>query len=109
LALRHARLDSPAAVLNAPRERLAYLGSDRAAIVRLVRTGDQDVMRALFVPADQLDWLVAMLTSAPAERLLSAWQGSATLLRLTYRVDDGADERRAWAALKAVLLSATGM
>jgi hypothetical protein len=40
LALRHARLDSPAAVLNAPPGRLASLGPDRAAIVRLVRAGD---------------------------------------------------------------------
>jgi hypothetical protein len=61
-------------------------------------------VRALFVPADRLDWLVALLTSDPGARLLSAWQGNATLLRLTYRVDGGgADERRAWTALKAVL------
>jgi hypothetical protein len=53
---------------------------------------------------DQLDWRVALLTSDPGARRLSAWQGETTLLKLTYRVDAGvADERRAWAELKAVL------
>jgi hypothetical protein len=104
LALRHAGLDSPAAVRDAGRERLAGLADDRAAIVRLVRAADEDVIHALFVPEDQLDWRVALLTSDPGAGLLSAWQGKTTLLKLTYRVDAGVtDERRAWAELKAVL------
>jgi hypothetical protein len=108
LALRHARLDSPAAVRDAGREQLAGLADDRAAIVRLVRAGDEDVIRALFVPEDQLDWRVALLTSDPGARLLSVWQGQTMLLKLAYRVDAGVadgspDERRAWAELKAVL------
>jgi hypothetical protein len=104
LALRHARLDSPEAVRRARREQLASLGADRAAIVRLVRAGDEDVLRARRGPAEQFDWQCALLTSDPGARLLMVWQGTTTLLKRAYRVDDsGDDERRAWAALKAAL------
>jgi hypothetical protein len=103
-ALRHARLDSPEAVRRASREQLAGLGPHRAAIVGLVRVGDADVMRALFVPQDELDWQAALLASDPGARLLTVWRGQTTLLKRTYRVADGEDDERwAWAGLKSVL------
>lgn len=112
LTLRHNLFTSPEAVLRANGPRLAELHIHRAAIVRLVRQADPDVMRALFLPRAPIDWRVAGMESDPAARLLSVSRSAGArvhdeLVSLTYRVDDdGSQERAAWIALRDALRGA---
>lgn len=56
------------------------------------------------MPDDEVEWLVAGLSSHPGRRLLTVSRGKETVLSLIYRDNDGAtEERRAWAALVAAL------
>lgn len=108
MALRHAGLTSPEAIMAATPEPLVRLGRHRGEILRLVQAGNPDVMQTLFLPAEPIDWQVAMLTSRPGERLLTVTRGSLgrvleTLVSLRYHAADREGERRAWRALKAAL------
>lgn len=109
LALRHNLFTTPESVLTASPTRLADLRQCRGEILRIVRAGNPDVLRALFLPQVPLDWSVAGLQSHPGARILSVSIGSKMvvkeqLVQLIYRVDDdGSDERRAWIALRDAL------
>jgi hypothetical protein len=65
---------SPDDVLTATSERLGVLHRHRAEVVRLVRQGDPDVLHALFVPQEELAWMVAGISSDPSARLLSIYR-----------------------------------
>ena len=102
--LRQHQFTTPESVLRATRERLVLLHAHRTTIVRLVKAGDPDVLRALFADRDAVDWHVAGLSSHPGCRLLVVSRGKETLLSLVYCIGDGGDEERAaWQALKSGL------
>src|SRR5262245_4011651 len=102
LALRSAGLASPEAVLSATPDQLTRLDVHRAEILALVKAGNADVVRALFLPQEPIDWQLALITSEPGVRLLTVTRGSAgrvveTPVSLTFSDREG--ERRAWRAL----------
>jgi hypothetical protein len=112
LALRSNDFTSPASVLNATGKQLAGLPPQhRADIVRIVRAGDPDVMRALFLPRVPIDWQVAGMDSDPFARLISVSRSAGArvhdqIVDLTYRIDDdGRDERHAWVVLRDAVRS----
>jgi hypothetical protein len=105
LLLRHWQFDTTESVLTAPRERLAELHHRHGEVVALVKAGDPDVMWALFMPNDPLDWHVAAIGTDPGARLLAVSRGFDRVASSHYRIDDGSDERRAWATLRSAVAS----
>jgi hypothetical protein len=109
LVLRHNGFPTPASVVEANPQRRADLHVHAAGIIQLVQAGDPDVILALFVPRERVDWQVAGYDGDRGARMLSVWRGNGArvdehLVQITYRVDDGGTgEREAWASLRDVL------